>query len=34
MITFEEAMQKNYVGYGRRLEKMIGEINKELLFGS
>jgi len=26
----EEAMRENYVEYGRRLEKTIGEIQKEL----
>ena len=26
----EEAMRRNYVEYGRRLEKMIGEIKQEL----
>jgi hypothetical protein len=26
----EEAMQKNYVEYGRRLETMIGELQGEL----
>ena len=26
----EAAMRKNYVEYGQRLEKMIGEINAEL----
>jgi hypothetical protein len=25
----DEAMQKNYVEYGRRLEKMIGQIKQE-----
>ena len=25
----EEAMKKNYVEYGRRLEKMIGELKQE-----
>ena len=26
----EDAMRKNYVQYGRRLEKMIGELKQEL----
>ena len=26
----EEAMRKNYVEYGRRLEKIVGEIRQEL----
>ena len=29
----EEAMRKNYVEYGRRLEKMVVDIKRELLSG-